>query len=94
MIEYNIFTTPFTAPGEVMVDRKCNGFVIKNAGTTLVETFGEQLQPGESKSIGGNYGELFVGRVDIKFTVQAVPPAVITNLAIVTQKVYVKRTFL
>jgi len=89
-LEYNFVDNVITEPRLVDFDRRCNGFVVKNTGTTLVRIMGENLSPGESKSIGGNYGEIYVGRLKIDFVTQTPAPAVITNSATVSQKVYVK----
>lgn len=79
---------------EVVLDELCNGFVVKNAGTTLVIFQGDILQPGESKSFGGNRLEIYRTRADIVFQVQTVPPLVVTNLCFVTQKFYMNRDLL
>ena len=89
LLQYNFFDTVITRPGLVNFDIYCNGWVIKNSGTTLVLIMGETLNPGESKSIGGNYGEIFVGRLNVAFRTQTPAPATIVNKATLTQKMYV-----
>jgi hypothetical protein len=90
LIEYNVVTQEYSLPQQVVLDRYCNGLVIKNAGNTLVIIMGDTLQPGESKSIGGNYGEVYRARTDINFLPPPVPPLVTQNLAVVTQKFYLE----
>lgn len=87
---YNVVATPFTKNGKVNIDRRCNGYVIKNTGNTLLTVDGEGIQPGGSKSVGGNYGEIFIGIVNLFFTGPSLIPAqpVANNACIVTQKVY------
>ena len=92
LLGYNIFETVITAPGQVNFDNHCNGWVIKNTGTTLVLIMGESLATGESKSIGGNYGEIWIGRLNIAFRTPTPAPSVITNQATLTQKIYVRST--
>jgi hypothetical protein len=60
----------------------CNGFTVRNVGTATVSVMGDALAANESKGIAGNRGEIFVGRIDIKFT------GIGTRLALVTQKYY------
>jgi hypothetical protein len=95
--EYLYYTdaeTVYSDAGQVSFDSFSNGWVIKNTGTTLLIIDGkETLQPTESKSFGGNVGEIYVGQKRISFKTQAIPPAVITNQATVTEKIYVKRSF-
>jgi hypothetical protein len=89
LIEYNTAVQIYQVSAMLELDRYCNGIIIKNAGTTLLNFQGDVMQPGDSKTIGGNYGEIYRGRMDISFTVQPVPPAFIINMAVVTQKFYV-----
>lgn len=92
LLKYNIITNTFNGIGiqSVNVDPLCNGFVIKNEGNTLVKVMGETIKPDASKSIGGNYGEVFEGKVDLFFALPNPAPLIPENLCIVTQKVYVK----
>jgi hypothetical protein len=90
IIHYNIVPTQYEKNCQVTIDKQCNGFVAKNTGNTLLTIMGEALQPGQSKSIGGNRAELFIGRVDLFFTGASLIPAqpVAKNACVVTQKVY------
>lgn len=86
---YNTVVLAYATAQKIDLDNRCNGITVKNAGTTQVIIDDEILQPGESKAIGGNLGEIFIGRKDIYFQVPTPAPAVITNLAYVTVKFYV-----
>jgi hypothetical protein len=74
---------------QVPIGNDVNGFVVKNAGNTLVVFKGEQLQPGESQSVGGNEGEIYNGRVDIFFQLPVPAPGTPVNMCYVTVKYYV-----
>jgi hypothetical protein len=73
---------------QVQIGNNVNGVTVKNAGNTIVIFNQEPLQPGESESIGGNEGEIFVGRVDIFFTLPVPPPLVPVNMAWIIVKYY------
>lgn len=90
ILHYNIVPTQYLKNGSVTIDKQCNGFTAKNTGNTLLTIMGEEIQPGQSKSIGGNRAEVFIGKVDFWFTGPSLIPAEPTavNECIVTQKVY------
>jgi hypothetical protein len=88
-LTYRIVTQSYSQQGYVPVERWVNGISLKNAGTGFVVVMGDPMQPGETKSIGGNKGEVYDEKhLDIQFTN---PNAVLNpvNLLIVTQKFYV-----
>jgi hypothetical protein len=91
-LKYNVIVNTFNDNGmqSVNVDPLCNGFVVKNEGNTLVKIMGETILPNASKSVGGNLGEIFEGKIDLYFALPTPAPATPINLCIVTQKVYVK----
>jgi hypothetical protein len=93
VLYYDVHTDIYGAPQKINIDEFCNGMVIKNSGTTLLIVDGETLNPGESKSFGGNRMEILVGRHELSFQTQVPPPATIINQAVVTSKVYVKPEF-
>jgi hypothetical protein len=76
-------------PGYIELVQNLNGFTIKNIGTTICVLNDDPIQPGESKSFGGNWGEIYVGRVYVRFVTQTPPPSTITNLLFLTEKFYV-----
>ena len=85
---YNTVTQQYVQAAKITVQYKCNAITVKNLGTTLVIFDDEVLQPGQSKSFGGNRKEVFVGRKDLAFQTQTPPPTTIINLAVITQKYY------
>lgn len=82
LLQYNISTQQYAGAEDVPTMDFCNGFSVRNIGTSVCVVMGDALAPNESKSFGGNRGEIFVGRIDIKFTGAG------NNLALVTQKYY------
>lgn len=68
----------------------CNGWTVKNAGTTICIVNGEDVQPGDFKTFGQNRGEIYVGRIDLAFKLPNPAPAQIINQAFLTIKFYVK----
>jgi hypothetical protein len=75
--------------GYVQLVQNLNGFTVKNSGTTFCQVNDDTLVPGESKSFGGNWGELYNGRLYVRFVTQTPPPLTVVNLCFVTQKYYV-----
>jgi hypothetical protein len=87
LLQYNISTQVYNGPLQVPAMDFCNGFTVKNVGTATLIVMGDSLAPGEFKAFGGNRGEIFIGRIDIKFTGSG------TTLALVTQKYYMNIPF-
>jgi hypothetical protein len=81
-LTYNFDTKPYQQNIQITLDRLCNGVTVLNAGTSNLSFQGDVLAPGTSKSIGGNFGEILRGRVDLQFTGAG------ANLAVVTEKYY------
>jgi hypothetical protein len=88
---YNITTQDYNQQRSVNVVKGCNGFTVKNAGTSTVFVDGVPVLAKESLSVGGNEGEIYVGRIDITFGPPAPSPT--TNSAWVIQKFYVDENF-
>ena len=82
LLQYNLSTQIYTVTCEIPVMQNCNGFTVRNVGAATVIVMGDSLAPNESKSIGGNRGEIYVGRIDLKFTGAG------QRAALVTQKYY------
>jgi hypothetical protein len=82
LLQYNLSTQVYSKTQEIPVQENCNGFTVRNIGTATVVIMGDELATNESKSIGGNRGEIFVGRIDLKFKGAG------TMLCLVTQKYY------
>lgn len=91
--KYNMTQQQYAKLESVNIDKQCNGVTVLNAGTTYVTWNGIPLAPGQSMTVGGNEGEIFIGRVDIAFFTQTPAPAIITNSAWVIQKFYVGENF-
>jgi hypothetical protein len=88
MLPYNTTTQEYTQMRSVVVDKLCNGVTVINKGTTLALWNGLPLDPGESMTVGGNEGEVFVGRIDLSFQIPVPAPVTIVNSAWVIQKFY------
>lgn len=89
-IKYATNTKPINLAGNITLDRWSNGLTIKNTGNSVLLFNQDPLQPGQSKAIGGNYGELLTGRYAVAFAPIASPPPgyVQSNGGIVTEKYY------
>lgn len=92
-LKYNLSTTLETLSGFKEVVEKCNGFTVTNTGDTIVVVNDTILYPGtpgtflgDSRSFGGNKGELYVGKLKVSFVL---PLGVLPQLEI-TQKFYVE----
>jgi hypothetical protein len=92
-VMYNTTTQEYTLMTSVVPDKLCNGVTVINKGTTIAIWNGLPLMPGESMSVGGNEGEVYIGRIDIRFTIQAPAPPTIVNSAYVIQKFYTGENF-
>lgn len=88
LLHYNVATYQYVSPQDLRIDRFCNGLLIHNVGTTYLYANGDVIIPGGSKTIGGNYGEIFTGPLELKFVTQSPAPGTITNMATITQKFY------
>lgn len=82
---YNTEVQVYSVSTKIIIDRFCNGITILNNGTNNCVFDGETIVPGQSKAISGNRKEIFIGRKDLEF-----PVAGAGNLAVITQKFYVK----
>jgi hypothetical protein len=84
LLIYNTNTFTFAAGVNAPLDPYCNGIIVENLGTSILVFQGDPIQPGNSKTIGGNYGEIYVGRIDILF----INTGLQINNAFITQKYY------
>jgi hypothetical protein len=91
---YNTSTQNYTEQRSVVVEKLCNNVTVINKGNTLVLWNGLPLNPGESMTVGGNEGEVFIGRVDISFALPTPPPGTPVNSAWVIQKFYIDKNFI
>jgi hypothetical protein len=90
---FNITMQEYTEQRNVVVDKLCNGVTVINKGNTIAMWNQLPLLPDESMTVGGNEGEVFVGRVDITFALPTPAPASPQNSAWVIQKFYVDKNF-
>jgi len=90
MYKYRTVEQSYGEQQRVIFPNYLNGYTIRNEGTTLlvINNTADMLLPGESKSVGGNVGELFDGQLNISFQVQTPAPAIISNIAVVSMKYY------
>lgn len=86
---YNIDIRGIFKQTRVVLGERVNGFTVNNTGTTILIFNSEPIQPGQSKTVGGNQGEEYVGRCDINFQVPVPAPPTIVNAGYVTIKYYV-----
>jgi hypothetical protein len=89
LLQYNVQTTVISGPSQIPTVEFCNGFSIKNTGNSVVVIMDDQLAAGESKSFGGNRGEIYIGRIDLKFIAAAVPVIPRIDGCVITEKFYV-----
>jgi hypothetical protein len=85
LLQYNLSVQIYNADTQLPVMEFCNGFSVRNiapAGGATVVIMGDPLIPGQVKNVGGNRGEIYVGRLDLKFTGGGV------QSCLVTQKIY------
>jgi len=88
LLKYNMNPQEYIAPRSVPLDSRCNGVTVLNAGNTIVLWNGIPIVPGISLTVGGNEGEVYVGRVDISFMMPSPAPDTPNNSAWVIQKYY------
>lgn len=88
---FDIATYTYSRQQKVNVPYLCNAITVKNTGNIICVVDEDPIQPGASKSMGGNRGEILTGRHDISFTTagMAVIPPTQNPSAVVTAKFYV-----
>jgi hypothetical protein len=89
LLKYNISQQEYTSLRSVVLERKLNGVTVLNAGNTIVLWNGIPISPGVSLTLGGNEGEVYIGRVDLSFALPSPVPGTPSNSAWVIQKFYV-----
>jgi hypothetical protein len=92
MLEYNLFVVNYQVSGWYDIEKNCNGFTVTNIGDTIVKVNDQIFYPGvpgtslgDSRSFGGNEGEIYMGRLKVAFQT---PLGVAPQIEVV-QKVYV-----
>lgn len=86
-VAYNFVSQVYTSVIQIDLDPWCNGVTIRNTGTSNLRVQGEILAPGESLAIGGNFGEVIRGRLDLFFTGAG------NNECVIRQKFYINPPF-
>jgi hypothetical protein len=88
---YYTIVQSVTTVRSIQLSPLCTSYAVKNSGNTVLVVRNETIQPGDFKSISGNFGEVTDDRIDISFGPQVTdllnPPR---NQGFVTQKVYRK----
>jgi hypothetical protein len=75
---------------EVPLSPNLNSWAVQNSGNTLVVVNSQWiLQPGQSVGLGGNEGEIFVGKLYLQFALPTPAPPIPENRGVVMQKFYV-----
>lgn len=90
LLQYILMATNYQRSGWYDVEKFCNGFTVTNVGDDNVTVNDQILYPGtigsilgDSRTYGGNRGEIYVGRIKVSFAGVGANP----NVEIV-QKVY------
>lgn len=89
-LHYDSKTIVTNQAGQVGLPELVNGFTVENSGNTNLFYDQDLILPGNFKAIGGNYGEIFVGVVQLKWELPVPAPAAPENQATITCKFYVK----
>jgi hypothetical protein len=74
-LKYNISVLTYARGQSIIVNKKCNGYQFTNLGGAPCSVNGMIVFPsttpgtvlGDSRSVGGNEGEIYVGNIEIKF---------------------------
>jgi hypothetical protein len=77
---YNISVVTIVRSGFVDIMEDCNSWMVTNTGADIVEVNGMILYPGvvgtslgDSKTIGGNAGEVYKGNIKVAFRTVVAP---------------------
>jgi hypothetical protein len=92
LLRFNIDVKTYTKSGDILLAAPVNGWTATNLGDTIAEINGIQLLPGvpgtsrgDSVTIGGNYGEKYIGPIRLAFA----SPGGAVPLVEIIQKFYV-----
>lgn len=95
--KYNIAVNFYVKPAFIPVVENCNGFTFTNTGDTTAYVNGMVIYPGtvgttlgDSRSIGGNEGEIYGGVIKLAF--DTVAPGTNPQVEIV-QKFYIEKKY-
>ena len=92
-LEYDLQTLTYQLSGWYDVSRNCNGFAVTNVGDVDCKVNDQIFYAGvpgtslgDSRTYGGNRGELYKGKIKVAF---ASPPVGVAPSIEIVQKVYV-----
>lgn len=89
MYKYREVEQAYGEQARVIYPSYTNGYSLFNNGNTdIVLNNTETIAPGASKSVGGNVGEIYDGRLDVRFEIPTPAPGTPSNSAIFTFKYY------
>lgn len=91
LLEYDSQTHQVTMPGAVALPKYVNGITVKNSGTVDLYWDQDKIVAGDFKALGGNLGEIYKGRLSLRWKVQSPAPSPAIQMATVTIKFYVNR---
>lgn len=89
-LHYDTKTIVTQQPGAVSLPELVNGLTVENSGNTNLYWDSDLILPGNFKALGGNYGEIYVGDVTLKWAMPVPPPANPENMATISVKFYVR----
>jgi hypothetical protein len=89
-LHYDMKTIVTQQGGAVSLPEWVNGVTVENTGNTNLYWDNNLIPPGDFKAVGGNYGEIYVGHVTLKFSLPTPAPASPENMATVSVKFYVR----
>ena len=89
---YSFSVQNYQVSGFYTVEPYCNGFTVTNIGNTIVQVNDQIFYPGvigvslgDSRSFGGNQGEIYKGQIKVSFQF---PLGTLPNIEVV-QKIYI-----
>jgi len=93
ILPFNVQGAAYTTNQDILVEKNLNAFTVVNEGDGILFINGIELKPfppghpeltGEAVTIGGNLGEVYQGRIELRFTAGQVTPK-----AVVIKKFYI-----
>jgi hypothetical protein len=87
-LRYNVTTQKYSVVTDVQWDKYLNGFMIHNTGNTNLYYNQQLIVPGASETVGGNFGEIYGGRIELMFRLPTPAPVTPANEVTIQQKFY------
>lgn len=89
LFKYREVEQNYGEQGRIIYPPYTNGYAVHNDGNTnIILNNADTIEPGGFKSVGGNFGEIYDGRIDIKFEIPTPAPTTPANNAVFTFKYY------